>query len=305
MKKQSKLTGGDRRKGMSSPLRLMGNFRSVPTHPISGQHIKEWLVLGPFFPGDLDNDFLADVGGEANVNPKEGDTVTPADGKTLTWKRYQSQTTMVYLTNAIGRHENAIAYAFCLLQNTSNEDVEIRLDITDEVAVWINGERAYNSTGDRRLPLRSDRFERDLSAGINRCLVKISRELRDWGFAVQALPLPTERAVISGVITDASANPIPNADVGLQQNGDDIAIAGTDALGNYQVSVYPVDGAYDLWATEGNRGDWELGISLKAGERRTLNLTLNEAISISGTLLMLDEITPHTGCVVQAVTTSS
>ncbi|MBI1929598.1 hypothetical protein HYR99_35795, partial [Candidatus Poribacteria bacterium] len=48
---------------------------SVPTHPVDGEYIKEWLVLGPFFPNNLDTDFLSNVGGEANVNPKEGDTV--------------------------------------------------------------------------------------------------------------------------------------------------------------------------------------------------------------------------------------
>ncbi|MCH8291533.1 hypothetical protein IH992_10585, partial [Candidatus Poribacteria bacterium] len=53
----------------------------APVHSIDGQYIKEWLVLGPFFPDDLETDFLADVGGEANINPKEGDTVTTADGK--------------------------------------------------------------------------------------------------------------------------------------------------------------------------------------------------------------------------------
>ncbi|MBM3239949.1 hypothetical protein FJZ31_26995 [Candidatus Poribacteria bacterium] len=41
----------------------------VPTHPVDGEYIQEWLVLGPFFPDDLEKDFLADVGGEANINP--------------------------------------------------------------------------------------------------------------------------------------------------------------------------------------------------------------------------------------------
>jgi hypothetical protein len=63
----------------------------VPTHAADGEYLREWLVLGPFFPDDLDKDFLAGVGGEANVNPKAGDTVTTADGATLTWKRYKSQ----------------------------------------------------------------------------------------------------------------------------------------------------------------------------------------------------------------------
>ncbi len=47
----------------------------APIHPVDGEYINEWLVLGPFFPDDLENDFLVDVGGEANIQPNEGDTV--------------------------------------------------------------------------------------------------------------------------------------------------------------------------------------------------------------------------------------
>ena len=32
---------------------------SVPTHPVDGTFIKEWLVLGPFFPEDFGGRFLA------------------------------------------------------------------------------------------------------------------------------------------------------------------------------------------------------------------------------------------------------
>ena len=71
----------------------------TPVHPVDGEYIKEWLVLGPFFPNDLEKDFLADVGGEVNVDPKKGDTVTTAEGKTLTWKRYTSGTNTVNLTS--------------------------------------------------------------------------------------------------------------------------------------------------------------------------------------------------------------
>ncbi len=56
---------------------------NAQTHAINGEYITEWLILGPFFPNDLETDFLADVGGEANIEPKEDDTVTTADGSPL------------------------------------------------------------------------------------------------------------------------------------------------------------------------------------------------------------------------------
>lgn len=35
--------------------------------PLSDKYLTEWLVLGPFFPDDLETDFLTDVGGEGNI----------------------------------------------------------------------------------------------------------------------------------------------------------------------------------------------------------------------------------------------
>lgn len=93
----------------------------VPTHTADGQFIKEWLVLGPCLSNDLDKDFLASAGGEANIDPKEGDTVTTADGRTLTWKRYKTSSNLVDLLDAVGDHENVTAYAFCLLQSENEE----------------------------------------------------------------------------------------------------------------------------------------------------------------------------------------
>ncbi len=46
-----------------------------PIHIVDREYITEWLVIGPFFPNDLETDFLTDAGGEANIHPKEGDTV--------------------------------------------------------------------------------------------------------------------------------------------------------------------------------------------------------------------------------------
>ena len=80
---------------------------SVPTHPVDGTFIKEWLVLGPFFPEDLETDFLASVNGEASVNPKPGDTVTTAEGKTLTWTVYRSEGNLINLLHAVGNHQRS------------------------------------------------------------------------------------------------------------------------------------------------------------------------------------------------------
>ena len=76
---------------------------NIPTHPVDGTFIKEWLVLGPFFPEDLETDFLVSVNGEAAANPKPGDTVTTAEGETLTWTVHRSQENIVNLLDAVGK----------------------------------------------------------------------------------------------------------------------------------------------------------------------------------------------------------
>ncbi len=103
----------------------------VPIHPVDGQYITEWLVLGPFFPDDLEKDFLVDAGGEANIEPKEGDTVVTAQGKTLTWKRCQTNRSFVDLLNVVGNYQHATAYAFCTLKSNVEGKNQILLGSDD------------------------------------------------------------------------------------------------------------------------------------------------------------------------------
>ncbi|MDA1272652.1 MAG: hypothetical protein O2960_01180 [Verrucomicrobia bacterium] len=76
--------------------------KSAPVHNFDGSFVKEWLVLGPFPSKDVESDFLADVGGEANVRPKEGDAVTRSDGTRLSWTRFRSQRDRVNLEEHFG-----------------------------------------------------------------------------------------------------------------------------------------------------------------------------------------------------------
>jgi len=265
-----------------------------------GEYIKEWLVVGPFFPDNLDTDFLADAGGEANIHPKEGDAVTTTDGTPLTWKRYTSESNVTNLLDAVGKHEYATAYAFCLLQSEIAGDVEILLGNDDEATVWVDGKQAHRNPGGGSVTPDQHQFEVDLKAGKTPCLVKVAQQGQAWGFAMRVLPI--NRAMISGLITDEKGQPIPNADVRLEQDGQEMLQTKTDASGSYRMSVYPVGGKYDLSVTAGVRGDRKSDLPFREGDRQNLNFTLKEAISISGTLLMLDDATPHVAVVVQAVT---
>lgn len=162
--------------------------QDVPIHPVSGKYITEWLVLGPFFPYDLDKDFLIDVGGEANSNPKVGDIFVTANGDTLTWKRYQTNQNIIDLHNVVGKYQNATAYAFCTMKSNIEGKSRILLGSEDGVAVWINGQRVHNNPAPRFLFLDHESFEVDLKEGTNRCLVKVSIGTGKWRFVMRVFP---------------------------------------------------------------------------------------------------------------------
>ena len=123
----------------------------------------------------------------------------------------------------------------------------------------------------------------------------------DAHFVEAELPTDNELAVLSGIIKDETGKPISNASVWLEQNGEGVAQAQTDNSGNYGVAIFHPHGRYNLSASIDELGDWQLGIRLRGGEHRTINFTLKEAISIEGTILMLDDITPHVAIPVQAI----
>lgn len=156
----------------------------VPTHAVDGNYIKEWLVIGPF-PKELDTDFLEAYGGEPNIHPKEGDTITMPEEKTLTWKRSVSDGKSVNLLVAVGNYEHVTAYAYCEIVNPKAQEVEMLVGNDDGVKIWINGKESHRSIGGRALILDIDTVAVHLSKGMNQCLVKVSNGIGDWGFSIR------------------------------------------------------------------------------------------------------------------------
>jgi len=239
---------------------------NVPINTVNGEYIKEWLVLGPFFPDDLGKDFLADAGGEKNVNPKEGDTVTTKDGRRLTWKRYRTEEDSTSLIKAVGGHEGATAYAFCILLSDSTGNGAIYLGSDDGAAVFLNGERVYYNPILRSFFLDPAQFGVQLNTGENRCLVKISQGAANWEFAIKAIP--STCAVVKGTVTAENKEPMPQVSVTLYQKGRMLVQTKTDSKGDYQLFIYPVNGRYDVSAISGEKGIWQTDVVLHPEGRR-------------------------------------
>ncbi|MBI1925298.1 response regulator, partial [Candidatus Poribacteria bacterium] len=121
----------------------------------------------------------------------------------------------------------------------------------------------------------------------------LDRDGKDAYACVQKL------AVLEGVVHSEAGTPQNQVNVRLQRDHEIVAETPTDEWGHYQIALFP-QGEFDLSATSGELGTWQLGIKLSQGERRTLNLTLREAISISGTVVAFDN-SPHVAVPVQAL----
>ena len=160
---------------------------AAPSHPNNGEFITKWLLLGPFSTNDLEQDFLVPSGGEAQIVPKEGDVVVTSAGDTLRWQRYHSSQPIVDLLSALGRHENATAYAYCNLTSEATATNQMLLGSDDGASVWINGQRVFHKPAFRPLLLDDDAFAADLQQGPNRCLLKISQSTGAWAFSFRAL----------------------------------------------------------------------------------------------------------------------
>ena len=301
------------------------NQNKVPIHPVDSNYIREWLILGPFFPADLDTDFLSDSGGEVDIKPIECDT-TIKNGKTLTWERYESKRDVIDFVDIIGDVEDATAYAFCSLQSDADCDAQVEIQTCYGIAIWVNGKQVHYRPGIYGRSYRRDIFEVKLKAGANLCLVKVARTSGNWYFGMKMTMLHPDRAVIWGIISDENGVPSSSAEVRLEHDGevvawtrtlphhpavsflypdeDESASRLTYPPGRYRLNIYPVHGQYDLSAASGNLGTWQLGITLHEGEHRELNITMKEAISIEGRLLMLDGKTPHMAVPIEAVVVS-
>ncbi|MFP6721578.1 MAG: hypothetical protein VCF25_15115 [Candidatus Poribacteria bacterium] len=54
---------------------------TAQVNQVDGGFIKDWLILGPFSGNNIDQDYLESVGGEANADPKIGNTAKTTDDK--------------------------------------------------------------------------------------------------------------------------------------------------------------------------------------------------------------------------------
>lgn len=282
---------------------------SIPTHRADGGWVTDWLVLDQYVTSGEQARLLAEAANPDNEAVKEGGVWQDANGRPVTWRRVHLRGDRVNVRAAVGKdYAGKSAFLLCNLAADRLGKVEFRVTSALEATLWLNGQelpRGWRlrepqsqgvSLGDTRI------FEGQLRLGANRLLLGLSQLGLDWGFALRALP--PERTVLTGQIFDSSGKPIlRGVTIAAYQDGRELDRIGIDKSGFYQLSLLLASSqSVDLAFASGDQGHWQLDQQLRPGERLTRNITLQEAVSLSGTLSMLDEArSPHREVTVEAL----
>ena len=159
-----------------------------------------WTVAGPLpsevttpdgeARGGYFHDFLATAGGEKYAIPSEGDPLDFGAGESVVWK--------TTLANSVGAldfisilktepEKIGIAYAFCLLNSETNQDVLLKVGSNDGVRIWLNENLVHDHHVARGLTIGEDTVPVSLKKGSNRLLAKVENLGGSWALSVSVV----------------------------------------------------------------------------------------------------------------------
>ena len=257
-----------------------------------GQFITDWSLLGPFYTQkshDLDQDFLLEQGGEANIRPSQEQEFRNSKNQTLKWRPISGREKIINLIEEIGRLGNVSAYAFCQIEGSGEEYVEFGLGSDDSVKVWINGQVVHQSQEPRGVMVDQDQFNVKLNPGSNTCLIKVSQGMGDWGFVIRPVdrfPL-SEGIVLSGqlILEGENKDNFPPLQIQASiDSGSNILSRDWGSLGNgdkYQQVVHVNKGAkLRLQAVARGTVLARQDVELKSGRETVVGLLVDTESSV-------------------------
>ena len=258
-----------------------------------GQFITDWSLLGPFYTQkshDLDQDFLLEQGGEANIRPSPEQEFRNSKNQTLKWRPISGREKIINLIEEIGRLGNVTAYAFCQIEGSGEEYVEFGLGSDDSVKVWINGQVVHQSQEPRGVMVDQDQFNVKLNPGSNTCLIKVSQGMGDWGFVIRPVdrfPL-SEGIVLSGqlILEGENKDNFPPLQIQASiDSGSNILSRDWGSLGNgdkYQQVVHVNKGAkLRLQAVARGTVLAKQDVELKLGQETVVDLLVDTESSVA------------------------
>ncbi len=149
-----------------------------------------WQLVGPF-------DHTGSKAFHTEYGPeKELDLSANYEGKEgqISWAAYTSESSdgQVDLTEAIGKHKGAIAYAYGEFNADKAQKVDVRLGTPNAYKVWINGDLIMDSTVYHAGSMIDQYIgQADLRAGTNTMLIKVCQNeqtepwAQDWTFQLR------------------------------------------------------------------------------------------------------------------------
>ncbi|HPA46676.1 MAG TPA: hypothetical protein PK395_13000 [bacterium] len=162
-----------------------------------------WLICGPFpnpgpegsrptsvVPTDtgLFIDHLADAGGEAVIEPVEGQSHPGALGENpmATWKPHPlDQRGFIDFRHSFGVRRNATAYAYRVIHSPDERFVRMRIGSDDGIRIWLNHREVFQKHVHREAHIHQDEVIVPLKKGRNPCLIKVDQGGWGWGAYVQ------------------------------------------------------------------------------------------------------------------------
>jgi hypothetical protein len=152
-----------------------------------GQFFQSWLLAGSFHIESFDEyppDFLGPIGGEASARPFPGMTFTDTTGVERMWIKYDSPTKgEVDFLTIFDPNITAVAYAYCVIESPSKQEVTALLGSNDGATVWCNGKEVHHVHGKRSLIPDEDAFQLNLLEGKNHIMIKVEQWKAGWGMS--------------------------------------------------------------------------------------------------------------------------
>lgn len=154
---------------------------------LPGKYFREWMMVNPINKNLKDEsfstDYLADMGGEANAEPK----VTQEfyyNGQKYRWRRVITDNPdIVDLAELFpGANDDDVMYAFANISVENDTVVKALAGAAGSIEVFINGISTLINSGNDNLTPDSFSFTIPLAKGKNNLLIKISRTGENWGF---------------------------------------------------------------------------------------------------------------------------
>jgi len=167
--------------------------------------LRLWLIAGPF-PGDLGSDRLSGQGGEANLQPADGQEQKRADGTTVKWHSQKSWGDDVTFDDAAGHTEPAVYYAFTKVPRPRAGRAMLSIGSADGIRLWLNSKLVLSRDGLRSSTPDEDQVEVEMNAGENSMLVKAPAQSRFCARVLEPGTVLTRKAEIGPSLIKLSSD---------------------------------------------------------------------------------------------------